>query len=80
MLLELIFTIILQNIPHARTHARTHARDPLSLGSLSEPKKFVVGGGDENQKYCIAQDPPDPHLTFNRPGPGPELDNLTIRT
>ena len=38
--------------------------------------------GGENQKYGIAQvqifsffDFPDPHLTFTRPGPGPELDN-----
>ena len=23
--------------------------------------------------------PPDPHLTFTRPGPGPELDNLPLQ-
>ena len=41
-----------------------------------------MGGGGENQKYGIPQvqifsffDLPDPHLTFIRPGPGPELDN-----
>ena len=35
MLLELIFTVILNNIPDGRTHARTTF--PL-LGLLSEPK------------------------------------------
>ena len=41
--------------------------------------------GGENQKYGIPQvqifsffDFPDSHLTFTRPGPGPELDNFVI--
>ena len=38
MLLELIFTVILQNITDTHTHART--RSPL-LGLLSEPKRIL---------------------------------------
>ena len=61
MLLELIFTVILNNITHGHTHghthARTHARHCLSLGSLSEPKiRLIFDLFDSNVDGFLSQD------------------------